>query len=303
MAWPFTPLTTYISGSLPAVKALDLNELQEYINHWINGDVSVMHATVDGTGDVDTSAQANGTLVVSGSAASVAITGTGGAGAAGVHGLGGSGSSVGVTGLGTGAGAGASFEGGPTDGIGVNAVGGGADGVGLAATGQGSGAAVVATAGDIIATSGKIKTMAGNIVADGTPVGDAGPGLLKGKRHYSTGTALTVGRFDCGVGWGGAAGADAAAVAGTDEACLVTVAASGIPTAANCTIVLNYIDGTWTTAPIVDVVFKNSTDAASLGQPVAWTVTNTAVTITFGDGAFIPTAGQNYEFVIKSIGY
>jgi hypothetical protein len=32
MAWPFTPLTTYVSSSVPAIKAFDLNALQAAIN-------------------------------------------------------------------------------------------------------------------------------------------------------------------------------------------------------------------------------------------------------------------------------
>lgn len=37
MAWPYTPLTTYIPGGVPAVKALDLNSLQSVINSLYNG--------------------------------------------------------------------------------------------------------------------------------------------------------------------------------------------------------------------------------------------------------------------------
>jgi hypothetical protein len=119
-----------------------------------------------------------GTQTVTGTANDAAIAATAGAGSA-----------TAVTGLGTGAGAGASFEGGPTDGIGVNAVGGGADGVGLAATGQGTGAAIAAT-GDVIAVSGKIKTMAGNVVADGDPASDQG--RVKGLQFVMTGSAPTI---------------------------------------------------------------------------------------------------------------
>lgn len=167
---------------------------------------------------------------------------------------------------------------------------------------------LLTAAAGVTATTGAITATAGNVVAAGTVVGSAGPGLIKGVRRYSTGTALTVGRFDCGAGWGGAAGADANAVVGTDEACLVTVAGSGVPAAVGCTIVLNYIDGTWTTAPIVDVRVKNDTggagDNAVYTTPLKWTVTATALTITVGDGVvWAPIAGVNYEFVIKSIGY
>jgi hypothetical protein len=46
MAWPFTPLTTYIPNSLPAISANDLNKIQAFIN----GFVALHDAEVFGPG-------------------------------------------------------------------------------------------------------------------------------------------------------------------------------------------------------------------------------------------------------------
>lgn len=142
-----------------------------------------------------------------------------------------------------------------------------------------------------------VEAASGNLVANGTPVGSAGPGLVKAVRQYSTGTALAIGDVVPGANWG--VGATTAAIAGTDSACLVTIAAAGVPVA-NPTFVFTYKQLTWTTAPIVDVVLKNATDATGVGMPVTWTVTPTTVTVVY---YHTPVAAQSYEFVIKSSGY
>ena len=33
MAWPFTPLTTYLANAFPAIKAFDLNSIQSALNN------------------------------------------------------------------------------------------------------------------------------------------------------------------------------------------------------------------------------------------------------------------------------
>lgn len=66
MAWPFTPITTYVAGTTPTIKAYDLNQLQAYINNLINGDRSVKKWIVDGTGNVDTSAYTAGAATLNG---------------------------------------------------------------------------------------------------------------------------------------------------------------------------------------------------------------------------------------------
>jgi hypothetical protein len=53
MAWPLTPLTTYLPGSLPAVKAADLNAIQAAINRGFLGTYSFAGLVVDGTGGQD----------------------------------------------------------------------------------------------------------------------------------------------------------------------------------------------------------------------------------------------------------
>jgi len=53
MAWPLTPLTTYLPGSLPAIKAADLNAIQSAINRGFLGTYSFAGIVVDGTGGQD----------------------------------------------------------------------------------------------------------------------------------------------------------------------------------------------------------------------------------------------------------
>lgn len=50
MAWPNTPLTTYVGGTTPWISAVDLNALQSGINGIINGTYSVKSLVADGTG-------------------------------------------------------------------------------------------------------------------------------------------------------------------------------------------------------------------------------------------------------------
>lgn len=50
MAWPLTPLTTYLPGGLPAIKASDLNAIQDAINKAFLGKYSFAGLVVDGTG-------------------------------------------------------------------------------------------------------------------------------------------------------------------------------------------------------------------------------------------------------------
>ena len=49
MAWPNTPLTTYVAGNPPAIKAADLNSMQDATNQTINGTYSVNSLTADET--------------------------------------------------------------------------------------------------------------------------------------------------------------------------------------------------------------------------------------------------------------
>lgn len=70
MAWPNTPLTTYLSGGLPALKAFDNNSYQSAINGIINGTYSLHSVTVDGTGGVVV-AGTGGTMLLGASASGV----------------------------------------------------------------------------------------------------------------------------------------------------------------------------------------------------------------------------------------
>lgn len=50
MAWPLTPLTTYVAGVTPYIKAADLNSIQSGINGIIGATYSLKSVVVDGTG-------------------------------------------------------------------------------------------------------------------------------------------------------------------------------------------------------------------------------------------------------------
>lgn len=65
MAWPATPLTTYISGTTPWIKAADMNAIQSGVNGIINGGYSLKGATIDGTGGSAVTTPA-GSLTISG---------------------------------------------------------------------------------------------------------------------------------------------------------------------------------------------------------------------------------------------
>src|SRR5690349_3399956 len=60
MAWPLTPLTTYLPGSLPAIKAADLNAIQSAINRGFLGTYSYAGIVVDGVGGQDAAPIAGG---------------------------------------------------------------------------------------------------------------------------------------------------------------------------------------------------------------------------------------------------
>lgn len=53
MAWPMTPLTTYLPGSLPAIKSTDLNAIQSAINRNFLGTYSYAGIVIDGVGGKD----------------------------------------------------------------------------------------------------------------------------------------------------------------------------------------------------------------------------------------------------------
>ena len=63
MAWPNTPLTTYVAGGPPHVMAADLNSLQDAINRMINATYSHKAVVVDGSGGAIVTPLAGTTLV------------------------------------------------------------------------------------------------------------------------------------------------------------------------------------------------------------------------------------------------
>ena len=48
--WPSSPLTSYLAGGTPAIKAFDLNAFQSAINGIINATYSLLGVVIDGTG-------------------------------------------------------------------------------------------------------------------------------------------------------------------------------------------------------------------------------------------------------------
>ena len=63
-AWPTTPLTTYVSGTTPYIKAFDLNSIQAAINRAFLGTYSYKAIQIDGIGGAN-SAPPTGSLIVS----------------------------------------------------------------------------------------------------------------------------------------------------------------------------------------------------------------------------------------------
>lgn len=69
MAWPLTPLTTYLAGGSPAIKAFDLNAIQAAINSIVGGVLSLKALVLDGTGGLAV-APRDGTGVCTGTVSS-----------------------------------------------------------------------------------------------------------------------------------------------------------------------------------------------------------------------------------------
>lgn len=70
MAWPSTPLTSYVSNTVPAIKAFDLNAFQLGVNGIINGTYSHKGVVIDGVGgSLSTPTSGTLTLTQSGSSA------------------------------------------------------------------------------------------------------------------------------------------------------------------------------------------------------------------------------------------
>lgn len=66
MAWPLTPLTTYVASTTPAIKASDLNSIQSGVNGIVAATYSLAAVVLDGTGGNVVTPTA-GTVKISGS--------------------------------------------------------------------------------------------------------------------------------------------------------------------------------------------------------------------------------------------
>ncbi len=71
MAWPSTPLTSYVSNTVPAIKAFDLNAFQMGVNGIINGTYSHKGLVIDGLGGA-LSTPTSGALTLTQSGSSIA---------------------------------------------------------------------------------------------------------------------------------------------------------------------------------------------------------------------------------------
>lgn len=65
-AWPTTPLTTYVANSTPAIKAYDLNQIQDAIGQAFLGTYSFKALVLDGSGGSSVVPGRNGGIVASG---------------------------------------------------------------------------------------------------------------------------------------------------------------------------------------------------------------------------------------------
>ena len=147
-----------------------------------------------------------------------------------------------------------------------------------------------------VAAGGNVETTAGNLVASGTPAGDAGPGLLKSKRVYSTGTPIANADFSAGAGWGG--GASITGARGTDTAGEVGVSEAGGGYSANPYVRFTFKDGTYTSAPIVMATHLRNTDYPT---PVPINVDVSATYVDFRP-AITPSGGKTFAFQWHIIG-
>ena len=108
----------------------------------------------------------------------------------------------------------------------------------------------------------------------------------------SQGTALAAGDFALSAGWGTTA--SVGTISGTDQWCQFTVTSAGTGQGASPTCVLTFKDGSWTTAPIVQVNRQEFANQATVTFTVT-TVTATAVTLTFNG---TPVAAETYRVTL-----
>ncbi len=142
-----------------------------------------------------------------------------------------------------------------------------------------------------------IATTSGSVTAGGAVSGNTGPGLLKGKRLYSTGTAVAGTDIVADAAWG--VGTTLAVVSGsTDMAGSVTVTCGGGGgLAVNPTVTLTFKDGTFTTAPKVIWALTQGTGAPAFVYTNSLSATATSVVY-----IALPAIGLTYTFNWIAIG-
>lgn len=158
-------------------------------------------------------------------------------------------------------------------------------------------APLISTSGKIKTTAGDIEATAGSISAGGTVSGSSGPGLVKAKRYYETGTKPTNTQFNL-------TNFDAAnptTILGSDGALYVKITAGAAPAAGNGIVQLTFKDDDWTTTPVNAVLLQNTNDPGfpATAIPVTWSTTTTTVIWTMHRQ---PQANKYYEFVVLTRG-
>lgn len=117
-----------------------------------------------------------------------------------------------------------------------------------------------------------------------------------GGRRFSTGraTPLVAGDFSLSGGWGNTAAVSA--VIGADQGFQFVVTSTGTGQGASPTIVITDKDGTWTNSPIV-IVHRSAGSQPTIID--TWTVTATALTITF---VGTPVAAETFTYNVIKMG-
>lgn len=117
-------------------------------------------------------------------------------------------------------------------------------------------------------------------------------------RVTTSGTAHVAGDYAPSAEWGSTASVTVS-TGSNDVHFRAKVTASGSGISANPTLVLTFKDGTWTNAPFPMIQTCDATNSTDLGTAISWTVTATAITITWFS---TPTSGRFYEFCGTVIG-
>ncbi len=256
MSFPYSLYQTFVAGT--RIGHDFLNAIQQGIGDAFNGNKRFKKIEVNST-------TAGATSVSSGSISASDSIGAGGAIVAGtgiVSTLGDITAVAGNVAAGAGVSAGTTVAAGTTVTAGTNVV--ATAGAVLAGT-------TVTGSTGVVATAGNVQATAGQVIATGTPAGATGPGVVKAKRFYGSGTALQTTDFGPSGGWGSTGAVQS--VTGTDAGFRVVCRAAGTGITANPTLTLTFKDLTMTNAPIAVACLDSASDGTGTEVSVASTAT------------------------------